>query len=140
MDLRTQIGEFEGHRNTAYQDHLGNWTIGKGHTGPEVCEGLVWSDELIEAVFVADLLEAARACDEAFPWFNSLNEPRKAVVIGMVFQMGLGGTLKFVNTLGHMRDERWPQAAGGMRASLWAKQTPKRVTRLAMQMETGEWQ
>ena len=34
---------FESCRLTAYQDLKGIWTIGWGHTGPEVVEGLVWT-------------------------------------------------------------------------------------------------
>ena len=30
------VKEFEGLRLTAYQDSVGVWTIGYGHTGPEV--------------------------------------------------------------------------------------------------------
>ena len=33
------------------------WTIGWGHTGPEVHPGLVWTQEKADAVFVADLKE-----------------------------------------------------------------------------------
>jgi hypothetical protein len=38
-----------------------------------------------------------------------------------------------------MRDEHWANAAEGMRQSKWGKQTPKRVNRLAHQIEVGEW-
>jgi len=33
-------GQFEGLRLTAYQDQVGVWTIGYGHTGPDVYQGL----------------------------------------------------------------------------------------------------
>ena len=33
----------EGTRLVAYQDVKGIWTIGVGHTGPEVKQGLVWT-------------------------------------------------------------------------------------------------
>lgn len=36
------------------------WTIGTGHTGPEVCEGLVWTDAQIDAAEAADLLRFER--------------------------------------------------------------------------------
>jgi lysozyme len=45
------IVEREGSRNEAYRDSVGVWTIGVGHTGPEVVEGLVWSeDQIMEAL------------------------------------------------------------------------------------------
>ena len=39
---------FEGLRLTAYKDLAGVWTIGYGHTGPEVREGLTWTIEQAE--------------------------------------------------------------------------------------------
>src|ERR1700677_605259 len=43
-----------GARNQAYQDIGGVWTIGVGHTGPEVVEGLVWTDDQCEAQYEDD--------------------------------------------------------------------------------------
>jgi len=45
----------EGKRNKAYRDSVGVWTIGVGHTGPEVHAGLVWTDAEIEAALRADI-------------------------------------------------------------------------------------
>jgi len=45
----------EGLRLTAYQDSGGVWTIGWGHTGPEVHEGLVWTREQCAAALKHDL-------------------------------------------------------------------------------------
>lgn len=45
----------EGKRNEAYLDSVGVWTIGIGHTGPEVHRGLVWSDEQIKEAFAKDI-------------------------------------------------------------------------------------
>lgn len=51
----------EGKRNKAYKDTKGIWTIGIGHTGPEVVQGLVWSDEKIKEVFEKDIVWAEDA-------------------------------------------------------------------------------
>jgi len=77
---------------------------------------------------------------QALPWLDSLNEPRKAVLIGMAFQMGTAGLLGFKNTLAAIRDQRWANAAALMLRSRWAEQTPARARRMARQIETGEWQ
>jgi lysozyme len=45
----------ESLRLTAYQDAVGVWTIGWGHTGPEVHKGLVWTREQAEAALKEDL-------------------------------------------------------------------------------------
>jgi len=143
MNLREQLERFEGRSKTAYPDPISKggdpWTIGVGHCGPEVHAGLVWTDEQIDKALSEDIDRATTGC-QTFPWFNSLNEPRQAVLIGMVFQMGLRGVQQFVHMLGAVRDERWAVAAEEMRRSTWAKQTPRRANILAHQMETGEWQ
>lgn len=45
----------EGLSLKAYKDTAGVWTIGWGHTGPEVHEGLVWTREQCVAALHADL-------------------------------------------------------------------------------------
>jgi lysozyme len=45
----------EGKRNKAYRDVKGIWTIGVGHTGPNVYEGLAWTDQQIEDALRVDL-------------------------------------------------------------------------------------
>lgn len=138
--LRSQLQREEGRRNKAYRDTRGIWTIGIGHTGPEVREGLVWTDEQIDAAFDRDVLEHSGEVQQAIPWMLNLDAARQVVLYQMAFQMGVAGLLKFTNTLGAVREGRWADAARGMRNSLWAKQTPARALRLAKQMETGEFQ
>ena len=45
---------FESCELTAYQDSGGVWTIGWGHSGPEVTEGLVWTQEQADAQLLVD--------------------------------------------------------------------------------------
>lgn len=52
---------FESCRLTAYQDVKGVWTIGWGHTGPEVCSGLVWTQAQADAAVIVDTASAVRA-------------------------------------------------------------------------------
>lgn len=139
MNLRDQLVAEEGRRNAAYRDTLGIPTIGVGHTGPEVHMGLVWSDELVDSTLDADIAEKTAQVVAALPWFGHLNEPRRAVLLQMAFQLGTKGLLGFPNTLAAVHDGRWKDASDGMLASKWATQTPFRVARLARQMLSGEW-
>lgn len=136
---RQQLEDFEGRRHKAYRCSMGVWTIGIGHTGPEVHEGLEWTDEQIDAAFTTDVAEAEADLDATFPWWREMNEPRRWVAIGMCFQLGITKLRKFVNTMGCMRLGQYDFAAVGMENSAWAQQTPGRVKRLARQMRTGEW-
>jgi len=143
MNLRQQLIDFEGYEHDAYPDPISAdgkpFTIGVGHTGPEVHDGLRWTDAQIDSALDADMAEAIEAAARTFPWFHTLNEPRQAVLVGMIFQMGLAGTLKFVNTLEDMSEGRWLDAANGIRSSKWAKQTKMRARLLAAQLESGSW-
>lgn len=139
MDLKQMLRRDEGVMATAYQDHLGFWTIGVGRL-IDKRKGGGLSDDEIDYLLDNDIREKTAQVRAALPWFDQLNEPRRAVLIAMAFQLGITGLLGFKNTLASVRDERWENAAEGMRQSLWAKQTPERVRRMARQMETGEWQ
>lgn len=55
------IKKFEGCRTKAYQCSAGHWTIGVGHTGPEVCAGLVWEMDRVNATFCRDILRFENA-------------------------------------------------------------------------------
>lgn len=143
MTLQSMLERDEGREHEAYPDpltHADPWTIGIGHTGPEVYQGLIWTDEQIDAAFASDVAEATRQCQANFPWFGRLSEPRQAVLISMAFQMGIHRLLGFRNTLAAVRDEHFETAAENMRQSVWAHQTPSRATRLAYQMSSGAWQ
>jgi lysozyme len=49
---------WEGLRLRAYKCPAGVWTIGYGHTGPEVVEGLEWTIPQAEAALQADMAKA----------------------------------------------------------------------------------
>lgn len=140
MNVREMLEAEEGRRTCAYQDTRGLWTIGVGRLIDARQTGAGLSSDEIDYLLTNDIRNKTAEVRTALPWFDNLNEPRQAVLIGMAFQMGTKGLLGFRNTLAAVRDERWFDAEAGMLASLWAKQTPKRAVRMARQMVTGEWQ
>jgi lysozyme len=139
VSLKAQLKKFEGWVPHAYQDHLTYWTIGCGRL-IDKRKGGGLSDKEIEYLLDNDIAEKTHEVLTALPWVKSMNEARQAVVIGMCFQMGLKGLLGFTSTLAAMKDERYADAAEGMRRSKWATQTKERAQILAYQMEVGEWQ
>jgi lysozyme len=144
--LEDRLEEHEGLRLTVYDDATGKPIVkgsvvqghptigigrnlaGKGITKIEARDML---SRDIEECWVAVLLE--------FPWAKHMNDARFSVLVELVFQMGLAGVKKFVTTLKLMEDGAYAAAAEQMLRSLWAKQTPKRATRLAEIMRTGDW-
>jgi lysozyme len=49
---------WEGDSLVAYRDSGGIWTIGVGHTGPEVHEGLIWTQQQEDDALREDMLHA----------------------------------------------------------------------------------
>jgi lysozyme len=85
----------------------------------------------------ADIDAACAALDKALPWWRGMSDRRQQVLANMAFNMGIEKLLGFKNTLAAMKDGRYADAAGGMLASLWAKQVGDRAERLAKMMEEG---
>lgn len=140
--LLDQLSAEEGREHTAYPDPLTGgapWTIGVGHTGPEVHRGLTWTDAQIDEALEIDIARAAQGVFARLPWAMELTEERQAVLIGMAFQMGIAGLLTFKNTLAKVQRGDYAGAASGMRNSKWYTQTPRRAERMAKQMETSFW-
>ena len=127
----------EGFRRSAYQDHLGYWTIGIGKLiDARKGGGLTFP----EALYLLRNEVSAKEADirSHLPWYDGLDEVRKAVLLSMAFQMGSMGLLAFRNTLRAVEAGRWDDAADGMLSSRWAQQTPLRAHRLATAMRTGD--
>lgn len=142
--LIAQLKIDEGLRLKAYQDTVGVWTIGYGHTGPEVKRGLTWTREKAEAALIEDILEHNAKLAAALPWVGGLDPVRRRVLQNMAFNLGIGsaatgeGLLGFKNTLEFVRTGQYDKAADGMLASKWARQVGNRAVRLAKQMRTGQ--
>jgi lysozyme len=140
----------EGCRLKAYPDpltHAEPYTIGYGHTGPEVHLGLAWTQAQADAVLVADVAHHDAMLFAALPWAARLDEVRQAVLRNMSFNLGVGrapqrgqpgsGLLGFPRTLASIEARQFALAAEQMMQSAWARQVGARAQRLASMMETG---
>lgn len=101
-------------------------------------EGLTSSES--DYLLAGDIYRVQSEAEKAFPWYESLVDERKAVILSMLFQLGLGGVQGFHEFLLAVEHQNWSRAAAEMKNSLWAKETPSRAERLAEQMETGKLQ
>lgn len=138
--LRTVLRVDEGEFLTAYPDPLTKgdpWTIGVGHTGPEVVKGLVISQVRSDAYLEGDIDEAEADARKLIPGFDALVDARKVVIVSMAFNLGYARLSKFVGTLRAVNACKWEEAANGMQSSLWAKQVGRRADRLADMMRKG---
>jgi lysozyme len=144
--LVSDLKRDEGLRLDAYPDPLTKgppWTIGYGHTGPDVHPGLVWTLEQAEAALLADIEDHNAELAQVLPWVEALDPARRRVLQNMAFNLGVGepggkkGLLGFKNTLAMIQRGEHARAADGMLQSLWARQVGQRAVRLANTMRTG---
>ena len=84
------VKEFEGCRLDAYLCPAGIWTIGWGHTGPEVTAGLRWTQQQADAALAADLREAHAGMLKALPMAAGYSGAKQAALTSWVFNVGAG--------------------------------------------------
>ena len=85
---RTLIASFEGCVLTAYQDQRGIWSIGFGHTGAEVVEGLMWTQEQADTALADDLARRAEAPINSY--LLPLNQNQFDALVSLVYNIGQG--------------------------------------------------
>ena len=139
IKAREQLTRHEGEVLHAYQDHLGFWTIGVGRLIDKRKGGGI-SKEESAMLLDNDINSRLLTLQEKLPWFNMLNDARKAVLLNMSFQLGVAGLMQFKKTLEYVEAGQYEEAAAGMLKSKWATQTPNRAKEMAEQMRTGQWQ
>lgn len=54
------IKDFEGRSLVAYRCPAGIWTIGSGHTGPDVHQGMTITDAMADELLMDDILKVVR--------------------------------------------------------------------------------
>lgn len=136
--LKALIRRHEGLRLLAYRCPADRWTIGYGHTGTDVFEGLRVTTEEAEDYLDKDTALAVGQCREIFPWFNGLCDMRQNVVASMVFNIGAKGFLRFKKMIKAVGENKFVDAANEMLLSRWAAQVGSRATELADMMRTGD--
>jgi lysozyme len=124
--IRDLLIRHEGLRLKAYRCSAGKLTIGCGRNLDD--NGITEA----EALHLLDN-DIARVTKEAeqFPFFETLSEERRAVIISMIFNLGLTrfkGFQKMIVAL-HMQD--FKAARDHMLASRWAIQVGQRAVELA---------
>jgi len=134
----------EGFRSEAYPDPKSGgppWTIGYGHTGPEVHPGLVWSLGQAAAALSADIAAVCAGLTTGLPWWTNLDPVRQDVLANIAFNLGVHGLLELPKTLSDVRCGNYAFASAEMLLSDWARDPPEgvgmRAARLAAMMKTG---
>lgn len=117
------VKSFEGCILKAYPDPgTGGdpWTIGVGHTGPEVKPGVVWTQAQADAALETDLARFARGVWNAIGE-KETTQNRFDALVSFAFNVGLGNLLNSTLLRMHNKGDyagaagqfiRWNKAAG----------------------------
>lgn len=133
--LRHSLHTHEGVRLKPYTDTKGKWTIGIGRNLTDRGISRIEAEFLLDNDITQSIAEAVAE----FPWIEAMSEPRQAVLVEMIFNMGLPKVRGFKNTLKAMQAGEYELAAVGMLSSKWADDVGRRALTLATQMRSGRW-
>ena len=134
-DAAELIRRHEGYRNRLHLDTTGHLSGGVGHC---FRVGGYLPVAVVERLFHYDYGKAIAGYRTICTNYNiKVDGVRRAVLLSMIFQLGLIGTLKFSKMIAHLQKKDHDGAASEMKKSKWYKQTPDRVDELSEMMRTG---
>jgi lysozyme len=131
--LAQELLRDEGLRLKPYRCTAGALTIGVGRNLD--ARGITEAEARF--MLANDMEDVWRGVVQALPWVTRLTDTRQRVIANWAFQLGISGLLQFKNTLQMIQQGQYERAAVMMMDSLWARQTPSRVARLAAMMREG---
>lgn len=133
----------EGFKRFPYEDRTGASararegagfiTIGVGRN----LEAHGISDEVILMMLQEDIDRALGSARAVFKDFDCWDDARQHAVISMIFNLGLGGFLKFKKLVAALRDENWGGAADEAEDSRWYEQVKGRGKRIVKLLREG---
>jgi len=88
--LEPLVKESEACKLVAYKKADNVWTIGWGHTGDEVVEGLRWTQEQADAALVLDLQSHYAQTLALTPALQTYSPSRQAALADFVYNLGSG--------------------------------------------------
>lgn len=150
--LRDQLSRHEDRRRYVYDDKTGKaisgGTLVRGLPSIGVGRNLATrglSEDEIDYLLDNDIADAM-ADAQKLRFFGSLDGVRQAVIVELIFNMGLPRLLGFKKFLSAMAEHRWPHAAAELADSVWRQQVDPvlgdgkgRADTLIHMVKTGEW-
>ncbi|HEV2709904.1 MAG TPA: lysozyme [Edaphobacter sp.] len=83
--------QFEGLRLSAYQDQVGVWTIGYGHTGREVHGGMLITQDQADTLLHSDVAGAVACVNRAVT--ANITQCHFDALVDFTFNLGFGSLL-----------------------------------------------
>ncbi|MBW2624108.1 MAG: glycoside hydrolase family protein [Deltaproteobacteria bacterium] len=130
------IKKHEVYRDKVYINSQGVSVCGWGHA---LLEDSVISPEVGQIFFQLDFSQAKRDLKTIFEIYElpNIGPTRKAVLLHMLFNMGLENVRKFDKMLTSLQEEDFEKAADEMLSSKWADQVGARAVEMIGMMRTG---
>ncbi|MFW6247178.1 MAG: glycoside hydrolase family protein, partial [bacterium] len=136
--LKHQLTVHEGIALKKYIDSRGYPTIGVGHKieSDEKFPKKISYSKAME-LFSEDLIEHTSDA-KRLPFFNQLDSVRKAAIIDMVYNMGVGGVKKFRSMTQYLKEGDYKNAASEILNSRYSEQVGKRAESIAKLIKSGD--
>lgn len=87
----TLTKQFEGLNLNSYQDQVGVWTIGYGHTGPSVIGGQTITQDQADQLLASDIAGSVACVNRAVT--SDINQNQFDALVDFVFNLGCGALL-----------------------------------------------
>lgn len=143
--IQNLVTKHEGRRAKVYPDSKGILTIGIGwnledRDAQDICNqfgldltGLLngtvlLTDPQIDEIFNFQLNEAITEAKSVLPNFDAMPDKVQAVVVDLLFNMGLPMFNQFHNTILSLKNGDWSAAAENLKESLWFHEVGTRAT------------
>lgn len=130
--LQKQLVAFEGLRLLPYECTAGKTTIGVGRNIEDI--GITEEEAMI--LLDNDIARVRGELDRAIPWWHSLTETRRNVLIDMCFNLGINRLMQFKKALSAIESGDYELGATEMLDSAWSQQVGARSHKLAEAMRT----
>ena len=124
--IKEMLIKHEGIRQSAYQDHLGYWTIGVGRLIDSRKGGNLSLDE-VKYLLDNDITRCTKQLEDNLPYFLILTGNQQMGLVNMCFQLGITGLLKFKKLLYAIQIQNKDKIKQEAMDSNWYKQTPNRA-------------
>lgn len=127
------IKQFEGCKLLSYKDVVGIWTVGYGHTGPDVHGGLIWTQDYADRKLAEDLEKFEQGVENLV--VSDINDNQFSALVCFAYNVGLHNLqnstlLKLINddNLQDAPDQflRWNKAGGQVVAGLTRRREAER--------------
>lgn len=135
----------EGFSATPYKCTSGKWTIGYGKALSSIKKGTKQVTEKQAYLWLlSDVENIIETLNKDFPWWRSMDVPRKQAMINLVYNVGTAGIYKFKNYLAAVEQGDYKTAAkeilySGDRKTKYWRQVGNRAVHLAHAMKYGTW-